>query len=200
MRVLSVALLLVACTSSSFSAGQAQRNIKDIPGARESLLRIVSPKFYRSLLVSPVEGWIVVRGSLAGTHLFGPRIIHSELNGAYDSLALQLASNLEVMGLAPAETRQPPNVVLHVLIYQIADGKLALSFAHSDETGGTQMRYYGAAWMAVKKKNNTWVTIEPLQLAPSERRGPLSYTLLVESASARMGLPRAIGTFRPSAR
>src|SRR3979411_990538 len=138
MRVLSIALLLVACTSSSFSTGGAQRNIGDSPGAREALLRIVSPKFYRSLLVSPVEGWIVVRGSLAGTHLFGPRIIHSELNGTYDSLALQLAKNLEVIGLAPTETRQPPNVALHVLIYQIADGKLARSFAHSATTGGTQ--------------------------------------------------------------
>ena len=55
------------------------RSINDIPAAKEALLRIVSPKFYRSLLISPVEGWIVVRGNLVDNHLVGPRVIRSEV-------------------------------------------------------------------------------------------------------------------------
>lgn len=166
----------------------------DIPGARESLLRIVSHRFYQSLLISPVEGWIVVRGQLSGNRVFGARLIHSELSGAYDQLALDLANNLQVLGFPRVETgeRTPP-VLLHVLVYQIADGKLAISFAHFDGAGGTQMRYYGSAWMAVEKSNHLWVTIEPQRLAPHEQRGPRMYTLAVESAPARANLPRAVG-------
>jgi hypothetical protein len=194
MRVFVGVVLSLVLAKSNFAATSAQRTLKDIPGARESLLRIVSPRFYQSLLISPVEGWIVVRGQLAGTRVSGARVIHSELNGAYDRLALDLANNLQVLGFPRVETLQfTPPVLLHVLIYQIADGKLALSFAHFDGAGGNQMRYYGAAWMAVEKANHLWVTIEPQRLAPHEQRGPRMYTLAVESAPARANLPRAIG-------
>lgn len=92
----------------------------------------------------------MVRAELAGPHVVGPRVIHSKLNGAYDHLALELAGNLQVLGFPYVTTLQTtPPLLLHVLIYQIADGKLALSFAHFDGAGGNQMRCYGAAWMAV---------------------------------------------------
>lgn len=190
-------LLLLA--GPGLSAAAEVRSIRDIPAARESLLRTVSPKFYRTLLVSPVEGWIVVRGWLSGTHLTNLKVIRSELNGEYDSLALDLAKNLEVLGLQPQETRLPPPVLLHVLIYQIKDGKLALSFAHSDEFGGTQLRYYGAAWLAWLKPNHLWETIEPLTRSPFEHRGPKSYTVLAVRPGA-VGLPRAVGRVRRFAR
>jgi hypothetical protein len=194
MRLLAALVLLVLLAGNNFAATAAQRTLKDIPGARESLLRIVSRKFYQSLLISPVEGWIVVRGQLAGTRVFGARVVHSELNGAYDKLAMDLANNLQILGFPRVELDEPtPSVLLHVLIYQIADGTLALSFAHFDGAGGSQMRYYGAAWMAVEKPNHLWVTIEPQRLAPHEQRGPRMYTLAVESAPARANLPRAVG-------
>jgi hypothetical protein len=194
MKALVATILLVFLAGNNFAATAAQRTLKDIPGARESLLRIVSRKFYQSLLISPVEGWIVVRGQLAGTRVFGARVIHSELNGAYDKLAMDLADNLQVLGFPRVELDEPtPSVLLHVLIYQIADGTLALSFAHFDGAGGSQMRYYGAAWMAVERPNHLWVTIEPQRLAPHEQRGPRMYTLAVESAPARANLPRAVG-------
>jgi hypothetical protein len=165
------------------------------------LLRIVSPKFYQSLLISPLEGWIVVRGQLAGTRLSGGRIVHSELGGAYDQLALDLARNLRVLGAPRIETMQStPPILLHVLIYQIADGRLALSFAHFDGPGGSQMRYYGAAWMAVEKANHLWVTIDPPRPAPHEQRGPRMYTLAVETAPARANLSRGVGIPSFSAR
>ena len=171
------------------------RALDDIPGARVSLLRIVSPRFYRTLLISPVEGWIVVRGQLAaGTRMYGARVIHSELGGAYDKLALDLANNLVVIGYPHVELGDPtPSILLHVLTYRIKDGRLAISFAHFDTPGGSQMRYYGCAWMAVEKPNHLWETIEPKILQRDEPRGPRTYALAVESSIARQRLPRAIG-------
>ena len=175
-----VALVSILLTSQ-FAVG---RSINDIPAAKESLLRIVSPKFYRSLLISPIEGWIVVRGELVNDHLLGARISHSELGGNYDRLALELANNLQVVDYTRADRSDPPRTVfVHLLIYQIADGTMAMSFAHFDEAGGNQLRYSGAAWMAVLK-GGEWVTIEPRQLTPHERRGPRTYTLAVEGPNS----------------
>lgn len=157
------------------------RSLSDIPAAKEGLLRIVSLKFYRSLLISPVEGWIVVRGQLVNDHLVGTRVIHSELNGRYDDVALELANNLQVLNYTLSDKPTSSRAVLvHLLVYQIADGKMALSFAQFEETGGSQLRYSGAAWMAVLK-GNKWTTIDPQQLTPHERRGPRTYTLAVET-------------------
>ena len=196
MRVLAtIFVFLFGLTNLTAESETPRRILSDIPGARESLLRIVSPRFYQTLLISPVEGWIIVRGQLAGgTHMFGPRIVHSELGGAYDQLALDLAKNLVVIGYPHVELADPaPAILLHVLVYQIKDGRLAISFAHLDTPGGTQMRYYGCAWMAVEKPNHLWEPIEPKILQPHEPRGPRTYALAVESSIARERLPRAIG-------
>jgi hypothetical protein len=171
-----IAVIAVLLTGDFVEA----RSINDIPAAKESLLRIVSPKFYRSLVVSPVQGWIVVRSNLVGNHLVGARVVRSELGGRYDGLALELAHNLQVVDYTRVDrsnTGRP--VLIHLLIYQIADGTMAMSFAHLDGPGGNQFRYSGAAWMAVLK-GDKWVTIEPRRLTPNERRGPRMYTLAVE--------------------
>lgn len=171
------------------------RSITDIPAARESLLRIVSPKFYRSLLISPVEGWIVVHGDLLNDHLTGTRIARSDLGGAYDRLALELANNLQIVDYTRVDMAGASRAVfVHLLVYRIADGTMAMSFAQFDESGGNQLRYSGAAWMAVLK-GNKWVTIEPRQLTPHERRGPRMYTLAVEPANSSRSLQ---GNGRPS--
>jgi hypothetical protein len=49
---------------------------------------------------------------------------------------------------------------LHVLIYQVADGTMALSFAHLDGAGGDQMKYYGCARLAVLKSDGKWTEIK----------------------------------------
>jgi hypothetical protein len=196
MRIsLSLLLLLLLTATRDVGAANSVRYLADIPGAPESLLRTVSPKFYRTLLISPVEGWIVVRGQLAGgTRVYGARVAHSELGGAYDQLALDLANNLQVIGYPHVELGElTPTILVHVLIYQIKDAKLAISFAHFDTAGGSQMRYYGCAWMAVQKPNHLWETIDPGNLQPNEPRGPRTYTLAVESPIARSRLPRAVG-------
>jgi hypothetical protein len=125
------------------------------------LKRSISPKFYKSLLISPIEGWVVVRANLAGTHLSGMRVIHSELNGAYDALALELAKEMRIAGYqATDRPYRAPSVLLHLMIYQIADGTMALSFAHLDEPGGDQMEYWGCARLAVLKSDGTRVDIK----------------------------------------
>jgi len=126
--------------------------------------------------------------------MYGATVIHSELGGAYDKLALDLANNLQVIGYPHVELGDiTPTILLHVLFYQIKDGRLAISFAHFDTAGGSQMRYYGCAWMAVEKPNHLWETIEPKNLQPNEPRGPRTYALSVESPIARSRLPRAVG-------
>src|SRR6476646_1137554 len=173
----------------------AARSISDIPSAKESLLRIVSPKFYRSLLVSPVEGWIVVRGDLLNDHLVGGRIVRSEMGGSYDRLALDLAKNLQIIDNTRADmSSRARSVIVDLLLYNIADGTMAISFAHFDDAGGNQLRYSGAAWMAVLR-GDKWVTIEPRQLAPHEKRGPRTYTLAIEPANSARSLQ---GNGRPS--
>ena len=195
MRVFATVILLGVFSCVNTQGAPAARLLGDIPSAKESLLRTVNPRFYKTLLISPIEGWIAVCGQFSnGTHMYGARVIHSELGGAYDQLALDLAKNLVVIGYPHVELGElSPSILLHVLIYNIKDGRLAVSFAHFDTAGGSQMRYYGCAWMAVEKPNHLWETIDPKNLQPNEPRGPRTYALAVESPPARANLPRAVG-------
>jgi hypothetical protein len=124
------------------------------------LQRSVSPKFYKSLLVSPIEGWITVRGDVSGTRLSGARITRSELNGLYNPLALQLAKEVQIAG---AYTIERPNLtssaLLHLLVYKIADATMVLSFVHFDGPGGDQMEYYGCSRLLILK-NDKWSEIK----------------------------------------
>lgn len=125
------------------------------------LQRSISPKFYKTLTISPLQGWISVRGNLTGTRLVGPRVVRSDLNGAYDALAIKLANDVVISGYYSIER---PNLgaplLFHLFIYQIADGTMALSFAHFEEPGGDQMQYWGCARLAVLKKDGKWTEIE----------------------------------------
>ena len=146
-------------TESSSSKGRTITELKVIPS--NVLQRSISRKFYQSLLKSPVEGWITVRAQVSGTKLTGMRISKSDLNGTYDAVALKLASEVRLSGnFVTDRPNIPPSVQLHLLIYQIADGTMALSFAHFDEPGGDQMAYYGCAKLMVRKSNDKWVEIE----------------------------------------
>ena len=194
MRVILVVLVSIIFVTVGFGAPPRPRTIGDIPEAHVALQRGVSPKFYKSLLISPIEGWIIVRGQLSGDHLVATKLVRSDLNGEFDSLALELANNLNVHASKQTSTLSGArNVLLHVLVYQAADGKLAISFANLEEPGGTQLKYTGAAWMAVLKANHLWETIDPLRLASRERRGPRSYTIAVE-IPGQTRLPRGVGS------
>jgi hypothetical protein len=156
--------MLVAFLRSSVAApastpGRGLTDISVIP--TRVLKRSISPKFYKSLLISPIQGWIVVRANLVGTRLSGMRVTHSELNGLYDSLALKLAKEVLIAGYDSTERpNRAPSVLLHLMIYQIADGTMALSFAHLDEPGSDQAEYWGCARLAVLKSDGTWTDIK----------------------------------------
>lgn len=126
------------------------------------LQRSISPKFYKSLLISPIQGWIVVRANLAGTRLSGARVIHSELDGAYDSLSLKFAKEVQIAGYYSIDRPHlgGGSILLHLLIYQIADGTMVLSFPTFEEPGGDQMQYLGCARLAVLKADGKWTEIE----------------------------------------
>ena len=75
-----IAFLYPAAGIEQSSKGRMITELNVIP--KRVLQRSISAKFYKSLLISPVEGWITVRGQLAGTHLSGMRIVKSDLGGA----------------------------------------------------------------------------------------------------------------------
>lgn len=88
-------------------------------------------------------------------------IIHSELGGAYDSLALERAQAVRIAGYyGLGKMNRTGNVLVHLLIYKIADGTIALSFAQLDEPGGDQQEYYGSAVLAARGPGGAWSEIK----------------------------------------
>ena len=163
MKALPSILTLIAFLASNVAASPSGQNrtLENINAISTRVLqRSISPKFYKSLLVSPIEGWIVVRANLSGSHLVGVRVVHSELNGAYDALARKLANEALITGYYSIDRRTRPSVVLNVLIYRIADGTMALSFPTFEEPGGDQMDYWGCARLAVQKSDGSWTEIK----------------------------------------
>jgi hypothetical protein len=138
------------------------RTISDLDVIPTRILeRSVSPKFFKTLLISPIKGWVVVRGNLSGTRLTGLRVIRSEPNDLNNHLALQRAQEVDIGGNYSLDRPNAGNsVLLHLLLYQTADGMLALSFAHLDGAGGDQQQYYGCARLAVLKNDGGWVDIK----------------------------------------
>ncbi|MEP6955409.1 MAG: hypothetical protein ABI883_01180, partial [Chthoniobacterales bacterium] len=52
--------------------------------SKRVLKRSISPKFYQSLLISPIEGLIEVRALVSGGKLFQEKIVRSDLDGRFD--------------------------------------------------------------------------------------------------------------------
>src|SRR3954462_3143490 len=94
--LLLISFLLPATAAAPSSKGRTITELKVIP--TRVLERSISRKFYKSLVVSPVEGWITVRAQISGSRLTGMRVTKSDLNGAYDAIALKLASEVRFSG------------------------------------------------------------------------------------------------------
>jgi len=156
--VLTALLNTTSAVSQKSVQGRKLTDLNVIP--TRVLQRSISPKFYKSLLVSPLEGWVIVRGQLSGSRLSGARIIRSDGQGLYDPLAHQLAKEAVIAG---NYTLEKPNtgssVLLHLLVYKIADGTMVLSFAQLDEAGGDQAEYYGCARLLILK-DDKWTEIK----------------------------------------
>src|SRR2546423_4594019 len=164
-RTLLIAFLSLTLLTSGTFAARPPETRRPLPELNVIPLRVlqrsISPKFYKSLTISPVDGWIVVRASLVGTHLSGARIVRSALGGEWDALALQRASEVIIAGnYSIAEPNRGTSVLLHLLVYKIADGMMALSFGHLDEPGGNQADYFGCARLAVLKADGKWTEIK----------------------------------------
>ena len=152
-------LLVLAVVATPSAQARTINDLNIIP--TRVLQRSVSAKFFKSLLISPVKGWVVVRGELSGTKLAGLRVVRAEPNGLNNGLALQRAKDVELAGYYSIEKpNTKPSVLVHLLLYEIADGTMALSFAHLDEPGGNQMEYYGCARLAVLKSDGKWTEIK----------------------------------------
>ena len=143
------------------------RTIKDLSDAVPLgvLERSVGPKFYQSLLVSPLEDWNTVRARLARTRLRGTRIIRPSANPAYNSLALQWANELTLVG----DSRAADTALMHLFIYKIADGFMAVSLAYPEATAGQQTTKPGTVRLSIKKTTGPWT-----ELTPSEQENKRS--------------------------
>jgi hypothetical protein len=81
-----VPYLLTVNVTAEESPTSTIQNMRGLPIA--PLRQMVKPQFFKSLLVSPIEAWITVRGHIVGHRVAGARVVHSELSGKYDALAL----------------------------------------------------------------------------------------------------------------
>jgi hypothetical protein len=162
---ITVAGLLCSNAVAAAPSSSQGRRVQDLNVISTKVLqRSISRKFYKTLLVSPIDGWIVVRGDWTGTgtHLGAPRIVRSELGGIYDQLALKFANDLEIAGTLGMQSHLGGAVLVHLLVYHTADGTMFLSFPTFDIPGGDQMYYWGCARLAIIKHDGRWVEIEGL--------------------------------------
>ncbi len=165
MRNLLVALIIAATTaSSSLAAPPAQpagRTIKNLPNfPLESLRMGLSRPLYRSLCVSPISVWLVARAKLIDGRASNAKIIHQEGNGAYDQMILDMANSYGVTGQNVTETRiQADTLTVHLLIYEIKDGKMAVCFSHDDDARYHGYEQSGVAWVGLSQGGGGWNTI-----------------------------------------
>lgn len=138
----------------------AIRTIKNLPNFPLQSLRVgVNKQMYRSLLVSPISAWLVARTALVGRQSANAKIVHSEGKGAYDQMLLELANGYTTTGQNTTESRvQSDTLTVHLLIYDIKDGKMAVCFSHSDDPRYAEYQQTGLAWVAIWQ-GGQWVQI-----------------------------------------
>ena len=132
------------------------RAIQNLPDFPLSTLKMsLSPKLYKSLTVSNVDAWIVALVPPKGAE---PKIIHSEAGGVFDKLALALAKGWAPVGYDTTESRlSSPSLKVHLLIYKIVDGLMAVNFSHNDEAFHAG-RQHTDVWVGLWK-DGKWTTI-----------------------------------------
>lgn len=169
LGVLSLAVWLTSSSSVVAAESGSGKTIKDLSSTLplELFQRSVGPKFYRSLLASPLDDWSVVRAHVTGTRLARPRIIRPSANPVYNSLALKHASGLTL--IENKGVRQGDSALLHLLIYKIADGVMAVSFAHSEAAAGGQRKNVGQIRLSVKTTGGSWTEILASETSLRER-------------------------------
>ena len=152
--------LLLSLNSFAASAPPASANartIGNLPGFPIAHLKTsLSPRLYKSLLISPVTAWVVTRApDVQGAE---PKILRSDAGGAFDKLAQEFAKGWSSVGYDTTESRtQRPTLSVHLLIYKIADGLLAVNFSHN-EKAFYHGRQHSEVWVGVFK-DGKWTRV-----------------------------------------
>jgi hypothetical protein len=154
--LLSSHFCVAAPAPAPAAKGGKIRTFLDCPNLpREALRSGVSAKFYKSLTISPLDAWIVVRAPLHGINASLAKVVRSDAGGAYDEVALALANSMQVTGLNTTESRINMSAIeVHMLIYKIADGIMAVGFSHVDDPKYAGYRQYGRATIGFLRNGN----------------------------------------------
>jgi hypothetical protein len=165
--LLLFSLQIVFADPKNVPARVPARTIKDLRGFPKEILRgEISRPLYRSIEVSPIEAWIVARAAIYSAHTANAKIIHSEANGVYDKMALELANSYTTSGNNEIESRaQSDTLNVHLLVFNIRDGKMAICFAISDDPRYQGYQQTGDAWIGILQ-NGQWKTVSK----PRDRR------------------------------
>ncbi|HEV2804170.1 MAG TPA: hypothetical protein VGW57_04475 [Chthoniobacterales bacterium] len=154
--------LVIATVVQIFAATPpaSGRTVLEIPNFPLQALRSgVGKKLYSSLAISPVSAWVMARATVLNGHTGGAQIIHSEGNGAYDKALLAIANDYTVTGGNMTETRLAKDTLnVHLLIYDLKDGKMAVCFSHNDDARYNGVGQIGTAWVGILQ-GGKWVTI-----------------------------------------
>ena len=138
-RLIAVAILMtIVAAPGNLSA----RSMLDIPGLPASALQVYMPhEAYMKLVNAPVKAYILVRGQVANNKVSGARVAHTEANGVYDKIAMQMATSMEVYSDI-SSSRLHTNVLVHILIYGLPDNSEdALAIAQNDAVGSANLVY-----------------------------------------------------------
>lgn len=159
-----LSIILPGCLSAASAPAKPRtiripvhpRTIQNLPNFPLTTLRTsLSPKLYKSLSISNVDAWIVAKLPAYGGE---PKIIHSEGGGALDKLALSMARHWGMVGYNTTESRtHAPSLTVHLLIYKIADGVMAVNFSNDDESFYAG-RQYSDVWVGVWK-DGKWTRV-----------------------------------------
>ena len=162
MKFLLSACLSVLFSLQSFAAPPPAppanaRTIRNLPGFLLAHLKMsLSPRLYKSLLISPLTAWVVAQEP-PGEGIEA-KIVRSDAGGLFDKLAQEMAKGWGSVGYDTTESRtHRPSSKVHLLIYKLPDGLLAVNFAHND-----QAFYHGLqhsdVWVGVFK-DGKWTRI-----------------------------------------
>ncbi|MEY2529080.1 MAG: hypothetical protein QOJ05_1170 [Verrucomicrobiota bacterium] len=135
----SLALMFVMAAAASPLTSSA-RSLVDIPGMPVAGLRVYMPaEAYAKLINAPIKAWILVHGQVMNNKVSGARVVHSEFNGVYDKIAMQMANSMQLYS-DTTSSRLPSNVNIHVLIYGLPDNSEdAFAVAQNDTVGAANL-------------------------------------------------------------
>lgn len=162
MKNILLILLLVLPLHQTWATNppSAVRTIKDLRGfPSDAFSHKLNRPLYRSIAISPVEAWVVARAAVFGNQTSHAKIIHSEANGAYDAMLLEMANNYTVTGGEHTESRAAnDSLTLHLLVFNIKDGKMAICIPYSDDARYLGFQQTGDAWIGILREGK-WTKV-----------------------------------------